>query len=116
MVLRRLAVELLQDGSTQDAVAERLHVSRSSIKRWIKAFRGGGVAALKPKKPKPAARRLSEDQCHQLCDILVAGPLAAGFDSDLWTCPRIAEVVRRKFGIAYHPDHLGRILHALGFS
>ncbi|MBX7167948.1 MAG: winged helix-turn-helix domain-containing protein, partial [Pirellulales bacterium] len=67
-------------------------------------------------KPKPAARRLSEDQCHQLCDILVAGLLAAGFDSDLWTCPRIAEVVRRKFGIAYHPDHLGRILHALGFS
>ncbi|MBX7166594.1 MAG: helix-turn-helix domain-containing protein [Pirellulales bacterium] len=61
MVLRRVAVELLQDGSTQDAVAERLHVSRSSVKRWIKAFRGGGVAALKPKTPKPAARRLSED-------------------------------------------------------
>ena len=116
MVLRRLAVELLQDGSTQEVVAERLGVSRSSIKRWIKAFRDGGVAALRRKKPKPASRRLSEDQCHQLSDILVAGPSAAGFDTDLWTCTRVAEIVKREFGVSYHPDHLGRILHALGFS
>jgi len=30
-VLRRVAVELLQDGMTQEAVVERLQVSRSSI-------------------------------------------------------------------------------------
>ncbi|MBX7167952.1 MAG: winged helix-turn-helix domain-containing protein [Pirellulales bacterium] len=81
-----------------------------------KAHASGGVAALKPKKPRPVARRLTEDQGYQLCDLLVAGPLAAGFDSDLWTCRRVAEVVRREFGISYHPDHLGRILHSLGFS
>ncbi len=44
------------------------------------------------------------------------GPLSAGFHTDLWTCRRVAEVVRREFGIAYHPAHLGRILHDLGFS
>jgi len=116
MVLRRVAVELLQDGSTQVDVAERLGVSLSSVKRWKQAFANGGVAALAPKKPKPPSRRLSEDQCHLLCDIIVAGPLASGFATDLWTCPRIAEVVRREFGVSYHPDHLGRILHLLGFS
>ena len=47
---------------------------------------------------------------------MIAGPLAAGFETDLWTCPRVAQVVRREFGISYHPDHLGRILHVLGFS
>lgn len=116
MVLRRLAVELLQDGMTQEQVAARLQVSRSSIKRWKKAFAGGGHAALTPKPRPPRGRRLSEQQCERLCEILVAGPLEAGFDNDLWTCRRVAEVVRREFGISYHPDHLGRILHALGFS
>jgi transposase len=116
MVLRRVAVELLQDGMTQEAVAERLHVSRSSVKRWKKAFQQGGLAALVPKPRQPTGRRLSSSQAEQLRAILLAGPLVAGFSTDLWTCPRVAEVVRREFGISYHPDHLGRILHDLGFS
>jgi transposase len=116
MVLRRLAVELLQDGKTQEHVAGRLQVSRSSIKRWKKAFAEGGIAALAPRPRQPRARRLSDEQCERLCDIITAGPLAAGFDTDLWTCRRMAEVVRRAFSVSYHPDHLGRILHALGFT
>ena len=40
MVLRRLAVELLQDGKTQEQVAERLEVSLSSVKRWSNASAG----------------------------------------------------------------------------
>lgn len=115
-VLRRVAVELLQDGSTLEEIAERLQVSLSSVKRWKKAFVAGGLAALAPKPPKPRSRRLSTAQCERLCDILVAGAIEAGFNTELWTCARVAEVVRREFGISYHPDHLGRILHALGFS
>jgi len=101
---------------TQEAVAERLQVSLSSIKRWKKAFQQGGLAALAPKPRKPARRRLSMSQGERLRQILIAGPLVAGFSTDLWTCRRVAEVVRREFDISYHPDHLGRILHDLGFS
>lgn len=86
MVLRRVAVELLQDGTTQKAIAERLQISRSSVKRWKKAFQQGGLAAL-ARKPRPSAtRRLYTSQALQLREILHAGPLAAGFSSDLWTC------------------------------
>jgi hypothetical protein len=28
----------------------------------------------------------------------------------------VAKVVRKKFRVSYHPDHLGRILHDLGFT
>lgn len=116
MVRRSIAVELLQDGNTLTEVAGLLSVSVSSIKRWKKAFQQGGLAALAPKRhpgPKP---KLSLTQKRRLRDLLLRGPLAAGFHTDLWTCRRVAEVVQREFGIAYHPDHLGRILHDLGFS
>lgn len=56
------------------------------------------------------------DQKQQLVTILKEGPSRAGFSTDLWTTARVAKVVRKKFRISYHPDHVGRILHDLGFS
>ena len=47
---------------------------------------------------------------------VVAGPLEAGFKTDLWTCERIASVIRRRFGVSYHRGHLARMLHELGFT
>jgi transposase len=59
---------------------------------------------------------LSSAQKQELVAILCRGPLAAGYRTALWTCVRVAEVVRKTFRVSYHPDHLGRILHDLGFS
>jgi transposase len=97
-------------------VARLVGASLSSVKRWKQALAQGGVkalAAVPHSGPKP---RLSIDQKQQLVNILRQGPLAAGFKTDLWTCERVAEVVRQTFGVSYHPDHLGRILHDLGFT
>lgn len=113
---RLIAVELLRDGNVITEVADLLKVSVSSLKRWKKAFQQGGLAALAPKRHPGPKSKLSALQRERLRKILLDGPLAAGFSTDLWTCRRVAEVVQREFGIVYHPDHLGRILHDLGFS
>ncbi len=74
------------------------------------------MAALAAK-PHPGPKpKLSSDQKVELVAILRRGPVAAGYRTDLWTCARVAEVVRKRFRVSYHPDHLGRILHDLGFS
>jgi transposase len=33
-----------------------------------------------------------------------------------WTTAWIAEVIRRTFGVDYHRDHVGRLMHKLGWS
>lgn len=76
----------------------------------------GGVEALAAKPHTGPTPKLSEDQQQELVESLIAGPIAAGFKTDLWTCARVATVVQRRFRVSYHPDHLGRLLHALGFS
>ena len=97
-------------------VALVLGVSLSSVKRWKRAFRLGGAAALEPK-PRPGpATKLTPSQRERLRRRLVAGPRAVRFSTELWTCARVAELVQREFGVSHHPDHLGRILHDLGFS
>ena len=116
IVRRRVAVEFLGKGMSTADVALVLGVSVSSIKRWKRAFRLGGAAALEPQ-PRPGPRaKLTSSERERLRRLLVAGPRAAGFSTELWTCARVAELVRREFGVDYHPDHLGRILHDLGFS
>lgn len=116
IVRRRVAVEFLGKGMSMADVALVMGVSLSSVKRWKKAFRTGGAAALEPKPNRGRPTKLSATQKQRLRQLLLAGPRAAGFSTELWTCRRVAEVVRREFGVSHHPDHLGRILHDLGFS
>jgi transposase len=51
-----------------------------------------------------------------LTRILLKGAQAAGFETDLWTCPRVAEIIEQRFGVRYHVHHVSRLLHGLGFS
>jgi transposase len=47
---------------------------------------------------------------------LLKGAKAAGFPTDLWTCPRVAQLIRESFSVTYHVDHVGRLLRDLGWS
>jgi transposase len=51
-----------------------------------------------------------------LLKLLLQGAPAHGYRTQLWTTARIAEVVRREFGVHYHRDHVGRLMHSLNWS
>jgi len=107
---RRHAVALLHQGESPTVVARMLGVHRVTLYRWLdQEHRPGGLAA-RPRRGQPP--RLSDRQLQQLEQLLLRGPKAHGWPNDLWTCRRIAELIRRRFGISYHPDHVGRLLHA----
>ena len=113
---RRRAAEYFQARKSLRTVTRLLDVSLSSVKRWRRAWKAGGVEALAAQPHPGGVSKLSEEKKQELVAILLAGPLAAGYRTDLWTCKRIAEVIRKKFRIKYHPGHLSRVLHELGFS
>ena len=76
----------------------------------------GGLEALKAK-PHPGPKpRLNEKQKQRLVKTLLAGPCKAGYRTDLWTCPRVSEVIAKKFGVKYHPAHVWKILRSLGWT
>jgi transposase len=115
-VRRRLAVRMLSQGKSASEVSELVGASRSSVQRWKAAWQKGGVEAVAAK-PHPGRKpRLTTAQKRRLERILLRGPRAAGFASDLWTCSRVAEAIHGRFGVTYHPDHVWRILHSLDWS
>ena len=113
---RRRAAKLLQERKPLAEIAQFIGASLSSVKRWKRAWKDGGIKALAAKPHPGPTPKLSSSQKQELVAILRRGPIAAGYRTDLWTCARVAEVVRKTFRVSYHPDHLGRILHDLGFS
>jgi transposase len=113
---RERAIELLKDGYQPCDVASMLNVDRRSVRRWNATYRQQGASALRAKPASGRPPKLSAKDKARLEKILLKGAAAAGFPTDLWTCPRIVETIERHFGVHYHVDHIGRLMHAMGWS
>ena len=113
---RQWAAQLLDEGRGVNEVARLVRASPSSVSRWQAMKAHAGEEGLKAKPHPGRGGRLSSPDKEQLKQLLLAGPQAAGFDTALWTCRRVAQVIAHTFGVSYHPDPVGRLLHGLGFS
>jgi transposase len=114
---RRLrAVALLSQGYPPVEVARMIGVNRRSVRRWKAAYRREGHRALVARPASGRPPKLSALQTHRLERELLRGAQAAGFATDLWTCPRVARLIEQHFRVHYHVDHIGRLLHSLGWS
>ncbi len=113
---RRRALGLVAHGLSLNDVGRKLGCAPSSVMRWRDAVRRQGSRGLmvrsspgRPPKLRPAEQR-------RLLKVLLRGALANGYATELWTTRRIAAVIRKTFGVHYHPDHVGRLLHQLEWT
>ena len=110
------AVRLVQQEKKVSEVAQNYGVTIQIVYRWLKAYNQGGIRALKSKGKSGAQSKLTGTQQEQLLKELLKGAQAHGYTSDLWTQERIVELCRKKFGVSYHFNHIGKLLKALGWS
>ena len=110
------AIRLLDDGLNQSEVARRVKVARQSVVRWVAQYREHGQDGLRKAGRAGRKARLSSSQRERLEGLLVRGPEALGYQTPLWTCPRVAHLIEQEFGIRYHEGHVWKILVGLGWS
>jgi transposase len=113
---RRRAVQLVKSGRTLSAVARQVHASVSSVFRWWQDYHRAGLRALRPKPTPGRPAKLSAVDKRKVVEKLGRGAVRAGYRTDLWTLPRIADLIRREFGVRYHPAHVWKLLTRLGWS
>ena len=113
---RRRAVQAVREGSSVAEVARVLGVTDRSVRRWVAAERGeaeAGLAARPHPGPKP---RMNASQARQVLSWLKKPPSEFGFATELWTAPRVASLIREKFGVAYHPRYVNEWLARRGVT
>jgi transposase len=113
---RRRAVQQVGAGQTQAAVAAALGVHPVTVAKWVARHRAGGDDALAAKPTPGRPRFLTPEQDRQVRGWLAEKPTAHGFRADLWTARRVAELIRRRFGVRFHPNYLREWLTRRGYS
>jgi putative transposase len=115
---RRLAGgRLLRVGRlTQAEIARRLGVSRATVSAWAQALKAGGLWHLHRRTSHGRPSKLTVQQQRALKRRLKRGARAAGFATERWTLRRVQLLIKRVFGVKYHPNYLNRLLRRLGLS
>lgn len=108
---RRQAVQAVQQGDKVKDVARIMGVHPRSVYQWLAQARVPGGLDAKPHPGSPT--RLDVEQQRQLEILLLQGAKAHGWTNELWTTRRIAELIRRHFGVSLHHDHVGRFLRTV---
>jgi transposase len=115
---RRLrAAELLGQGRAVAEVAAAVGASIESVRRWRRLLATGGPQALRRKPAGGRPPKLDATQVARIEQALEAGAKANGFDTELWTLRRVAQVAERVTGVRLAPASVWRLLHQrLGWS
>jgi transposase len=115
--LRMIAADRLDEGKAPAEIAAFLGVKAQTVREWRRDYLTGGRAALASAKPTGRPRKLTDAQRAELPALLAQGPAAHGFaDAHLWTTKLIARLIKARFGVDHHHDHVGVLLRELGWS
>ncbi|WP_254448425.1 helix-turn-helix domain-containing protein [Spirosoma rhododendri] len=114
--LRRRCVELKQAGWKQADIARAFGLTQGWVSQTLKTYREQGEAGLMTGKRTGAPSRLTADQLDQLTKELAKGAEQHGFSGQVWTRPRINDVINKLFGVSYDPSQIGRLLKKVGWS
>jgi len=114
--VRQQAAVLYAQGRRIGQVAAVLNVSPEAARVWYHKWQEGGAPALRRKSPGGPRPKLSPEQLQQLEHELLNGPRRQGYATDLWTLQRITRLIKKLFGVSYHPGHVFKILRAMGWS
>jgi transposase len=111
---RLLAVRRVAEGYSQVGVAAFLGVNDRTVRRWVRQQRRFGDGGLAPVPHPGRCPKLLPSHEAIILSWLRDNPRRHGFHTELWTAPRIAQLIERHWGIHFHPRYLNEWLTRRG--
>lgn len=115
--IRIMAVQRVLDGERPSEVIRSYGLCRTTIYRWLRAYKKGGEAALASRpatgRPDTLTARQKQRVRKWICG---RDPRQYGFDFGLWTRRAVADLIEEKFGVRLSVSTVGRLLAELGIT
>jgi transposase len=114
--MRMIALAETMDGADRETAARRGDMSGQALRDAIKRYNAEGLDGLhdRPRGGRPP--KLSEAQRSELRAIVVEGPDVEAEGLSAYTRDDLVKIVAAKWGVAYGPTSVGRILRRAGLS
>jgi transposase len=113
---RLLAVQRVLDGYPIEEVADILGVHRTSVSRWVAAFRALGTVGLSVGASPGRPRKLTSTQEKIVLRWISDDPTKHGFSTSLWTADRLGQLIQRELDVTFNPRYLSSWLRDRGFT
>ncbi len=113
---RRLAVQRMLDGYSTQEVADFLGVDPSSVRRWLATFRRQGADGLTAHPVPGRPTKLTSTQEKITLRWLTDSPLEHGFATELWTAPRLGQLIQKEFSVRLNSRYLSAWLRDRGLT
>lgn len=110
------ALDLKRDGWTHHEIAEVLGVTKGAVSQWMTRVATKGEESLCARPHTGATPKLTPAQMKMIPEFLSHGAEAYDFRGEVWTCGRVAQVIKREFEVSYHKDHVSRLLKQLRWT
>ena len=116
LIKRVSALLMLADQLPVSSVCARLGVGRSTLYSWLNAFLVDRFSSLQRRKSPGRPPKLTPSQKQRLCELVAAGPEAAGCSTGCWHAALLQALIWREFGVMYTVHYVSELLRNLGFS
>src|SRR3954463_5980612 len=113
---RQLAVQRVLEGYSTEEVAAFLDVDPRSVRRWVGAYRRAGEQGLRSRFSPGRPPKLTLTQEKIVRRWLTDSPAEHGFDTELWTAPRLVRLIREEFDVQLYPRSFSAWLRQRGFT
>jgi transposase len=113
---RMYAIANALEGMSRAEAARLAGMERQALRDAVVRYNAEGVAGLYSR-PSPGRRaRLTEEQRAALRRLVLDGPEVEATGLSAWTLPALCREVEERWGVAYHPSHMGKLMRRLGLS
>lgn len=107
---RTQAIKLHKSGWKITEISESFGLHRGSVSRWFTKYKRNGLKALKLKKAKGAEPKLNKKHIKKILSCLKKPATHYGFETELWDCTRVNQLIKTECKIKLHVSNVWRML------
>lgn len=101
---------------TNAAIARKFRVTPAAVTQWKQSYEKDKKRGLLSKGKTGKLSRLTEEKRKEFKQDILKGPIAAGFETDLWTLARLKSVLKKTAHVSFSVKHVWEIVRSLGFT